>query len=120
MNYETQATIALVAGKLLNQESQSWDIQGQQGTFYFETNGNITPDSINIKNKTTGSYVQGSGSSNYFSQIRIDKLGESFSIQVAGSNFSGKVNETGESFVGYISGDTISFQSPDSTQFYLR
>ena len=111
MNPETQRVIAFIVLRMSDQENQGTSLSTPEGTKSFSAS-EVTLNSINITDYETGVNIRESGSNGYFSQIRGSGRVESFELQLSGSEFSGRVAETGLSFSGRVSGKEAVFSSP--------
>lgn len=118
MNVETRYTIAFIVAQFANPTADKWGITGSDsGTKYFDTNGEVSQNTINLRESGAGS-VRGSGSGFAFS--RIDCSGgkaESFDLRLNGRRFEGTVfNGERERFSGSIEGEEARFDSGERYQ----
>ena len=112
MTPETRYTIAFIAAKLVNPDSEQMAIYDSSiGTRHF--NGDVNESYVNLSESYAGN-ITGSGSSKYFSSIRCDGTGEEFSLRVSGSSFDGSVGS--EQFRGSVSGNQVRFDSGENYQ----
>ncbi|MFH2118220.1 MAG: hypothetical protein ABII10_00560 [Candidatus Paceibacterota bacterium] len=109
MNPITRYTIAFLAGRLAQADSQALSISGPEGNKYFS--GEVTPSYINVSESSAGT-ITGSGNNNYFSRISASSQAEDFELKVSGTSFEGRADS--ESFKGRVSGSEIKFDSGEN------